>query len=186
MITKISSKCTELVKHYESLHDGDLKKIGLQPKLCPANIVTIGYGRAIKDKKGNWLKGQEGLKQLNILYPELETITEQEACKMLEEDLGIFSKQIVKLCMTYGFDLNQNQFDAIVSFSYNCGVGAIVKGSKLLTVGRLLLNNNRSKKDAENAFNLWNKGGGKVLKGLVYRRNSETLLFNDNEIKFFN
>lgn len=41
----------EIVKHYESLHDGDLKQIGLQPKLCPAGIWTQGYGRAMRKKK---------------------------------------------------------------------------------------------------------------------------------------
>jgi len=50
---KISKQGIELIKFFESLHDGNLSKIGLQPKLCPANIVTIGYGRALKDKKGN-------------------------------------------------------------------------------------------------------------------------------------
>ena len=77
----------ELIKYFESLHDGDLKKIDLQPKLCPANIVTIGYGHALKDKDGSWLKGEEGLSKALLLYPEWETITKEEANKILEDDL---------------------------------------------------------------------------------------------------
>ena len=47
----------KLIKEFESLHDGDLKKIGLQPKMDPIGIWTEGYGRAMRDKKGNFLKG---------------------------------------------------------------------------------------------------------------------------------
>ena len=52
---KTSERGIQLIKFFESLHDGDLSKIGLQPKLCPADVVTIGYGHAVKDKNGNFL-----------------------------------------------------------------------------------------------------------------------------------
>ena len=52
----------EIVKHYESLHDGDLKKIGLQPKLCPAGIWTQGYGRAMRKKNGSFMTSKNTTK----------------------------------------------------------------------------------------------------------------------------
>ena len=46
---KTGTKGIELIKSFESLHDGDLSKIGLQPKMCPAQIWTEGYGRAMRE-----------------------------------------------------------------------------------------------------------------------------------------
>ncbi|MDE6738048.1 MAG: glycoside hydrolase family protein, partial [Lachnospiraceae bacterium] len=65
-----------------------------------------------------------------------------------------------------GFSLNQNQFDALTSFCYNCGNGSLeklVNGRDAATVADKLL--------------LYNKGGGKVLPGLVRRREEERELF---------
>ena len=79
-----------LIKFYESLHDGDLKKIGLQPKMCPAGIWTVGYGHALRDIDGTWLKGVAGYQRILEIYPDLETITIEEAEELLEEDLEFF------------------------------------------------------------------------------------------------
>ena len=54
---KTSNIGIELIKEFESLHDGDLSIIGLQPKMCPAGIWTEGYGHAMRDNKGNFIKG---------------------------------------------------------------------------------------------------------------------------------
>ena len=48
---KIGKEGIDLIKKWESLHDGNLKLIGLQPKMCPAGYWTEGYGNVIKDKK---------------------------------------------------------------------------------------------------------------------------------------
>ena len=45
----ISKNAIDLIKHYESLHDGNLKEIGIQPKMDPVGIWTIGWGHAIAD-----------------------------------------------------------------------------------------------------------------------------------------
>jgi lysozyme len=59
-----------LVMHYESLHDGDMKTIGLQPKMCPAGYWTEGYGSLILDENGRPFKGRaqktEALKHSRI------------------------------------------------------------------------------------------------------------------------
>ena len=56
---KTSQKGINLIKYFESLHDGDLTEIGLQPKMCPAGIWTEGYGHAIRDLKGQFFKGKD-------------------------------------------------------------------------------------------------------------------------------
>lgn len=168
---KISKQGIELIKFFESLHDGNLSKIGLQPKLCPANIVTIGYGRALKDKKGNWLKGEEGLTKALELYPEWETITKEEAEQFLYDDLKEFESKINSLKL----DFKQNEFDALVSFSYNLGFGSLLKSTLLKRI-------KDKQGDIKEAFLMWNKSVGKVLSGLTKRREAEAELFLNNKL----
>ena len=57
---KTSSSGIALIAYFEQYHDGDLTKIGLQPKMCPAGIWTVGLGHALINKNtGKWLKGQQ-------------------------------------------------------------------------------------------------------------------------------
>jgi lysozyme len=170
---KTSEQGIRLIKFFESIHDGDLKKIGLQPKQCPVGIWTVGYGRALKDLNGQWLKGVEGYKRMLEIYPDLETITEDEACEMLEEDLMIYEKRVDSL----GLKLFQYQFDALVSFSYNLGFNA-------LKTSTLLRRIKGEKGSIYEAFLMWNKADGKVLNGLVKRRQSEANLFLSGTLKF--
>ena len=180
------NKLVELVKHYESLHDGDLKKQGVQPKLDSIGIVTVGYGRALADRGGSWLKGQDGLKKAAVLYPNLMNITIKQAEEMLEIDLKDYTLKVQKVLNQLKISLTENQLFAVVSICYNCGIGCLIKDGKPLTLGRVLQNTNRTKEDVDKAFGLWNKAGGKVLPGLTYRRKTEAFLFNEGEIKFFN
>ncbi len=173
---KISNQGLELIKHFESLHDGDLTKIGLQPKQDPIGIWTCGYGHALKDLKGNWLKGIEGYKMILELYPDLETITEEEALELLIEDLKPLELKIT----TLNLNLNQHEFDALCSFAFNLGFSAL-KNSTLLRIIKL----NAKSSDIEFQFSRWNKAGGKVLPGLVRRRKSEATLYTTRELKFY-
>lgn len=168
---KTSSNGLDLIKFYEGLHDGDLSTIGLQPKLCPANIVTIGYGHALADKEGNWLKGKEGIQEAKILYPELFTITKEQAEDILQKDLLIYEGKVNSLNLSF----KQNEFDSLVSFSYNLGFGALL--------GSTLLKRIKAKEgDIHEAFLMWVKSGGKILPGLVKRRESEAQLFINNKL----
>lgn len=168
---KSSDNCIKIIEFFESLHDGDLSKIGLQPKLCPANIVTIGYGHALQDKKGNWLKGKEGLAQIYILYPEWETITIEEAEALLIVDLVRFEKIVNnKLKIT----INQNQFDALVSHTFNTG------GSDTLFK---LVNNKSPESEILKWFTeKYITSDGKILPGLIKRRKVEAQLFLTNKL----
>ena len=108
----ITDKLIKLVSHYESLHDGDLSHIGLQPKMDPIGIWTEGYGKVILDRDGKMIRGAEN-KEKAYSYHKLNTI--EDATKMLKVDLELFAKQIDKLKL----DLTQNQYEALISFSYS-------------------------------------------------------------------
>lgn len=168
---EVSELGINLIKHFESLHDGDLTKIGLQPKLCPANIATVGYGHALKDSNGEWLKGKEGLAKVSLLYPEWDTITEEEAEKILKDDLKLYAKKVLDL----NLKLTQYEFDALVSFVYNLGPGALRNSTLLKRI-------QERKGDIKEAFLMWVKSGGKTLKGLIKRREAEAELFINNKI----
>jgi lysozyme len=157
---KISEKGLNLIKHFEGLHDGDLKTIGLQPKRCPAGIFTEGYGRAMRDKKGRFIKDQKtALANISIR-------TEAEAEAALASDVRVFEdivKRRVKVKLT------QNQFDAIVSHTYNTG------GSQSL------FNAVSRKAPAAEILGRFNNhyitAGGVIQRGLIERRRMEAQLF---------
>jgi len=171
MIT--SEQGLNLIKHYESLHDGDLSMIGLQPKMCPAGIWTEGYGHAMY-YSGHYLNGEEEeVKAIN-----LSTIkTEQDAVRVLKYDL----QKIEKILNSLKLSINQSQFDAIISFTYNVGYHALYESTLLR---RIVMGTDSNL--IKDAFMMWVKCKGKVLKGLTYRRQSEATLYTTGELKFYN
>lgn len=118
---------------------------------CPAGVPTIGYGHT----KGVTM-GME--------------ISQSVADKYLAEDVAPLEKTINKL----GINFRQGQFDALVSFMFNLGEGSFNKS----TLKKKIL---AGAKDAEIAeeFKKWNKAGGKVLAGLVKRREAEAKLWKE-------
>lgn len=160
---KTGKKGVDLIKSFESLHDGDLKQIGLQPKMCPAQIWTEGYGRAMRDSKGNFIKGSANK---SLAYSRISIKTESEALAALSQDLGPREQIVMQKIKV---PINQNQFDALVSYIYNTG-------------GSQSLYNLINKKASDEQIRWWfeNKyitGGGKVLPGLIRRRKAEADLF---------
>lgn len=121
----------------------------LEAYLCPAGVWTIGYGHTSTAKEGM-------------------VITEAEAETLLRKDLKMFENSV----NSYGLAVNQNQFDALVSLCYNIGPGNFKKSTVLR-----LVKEHPSSPDIPAAFALWNKGGGKILPGLVRRRKEETALY---------
>ena len=173
----ITNFAIELIKHYEQLHDGDLSKIGLQPKLCPAGIWTVGYGHALTDEKGRFLKVNDKAYAYS-LYPSL---TEEKAEALLHEDLRPAEAAIRAITQN---KLNENQLGACVSLAYNIGKTAFMSSSVLRNI------NAGKMQEAANCFLLWNKatvdGVKKELKGLTYRRKSERDLFLLGQLNFYN
>jgi lysozyme len=156
----------DLIKYFEGLHDGDLKQIGLQPKLCPANIWTEGWGRAMRDDKGNFIKG---IANKELAYSRISIHSEEEADKALIEDLvprEFLVAQKLKI------EVPQNVFDMLVSHVYNTG------GSD--TLFKMVNNKADLNKIAEWNNTHYIRGGGKVLKGLINRRKAESKLLLAN------
>lgn len=138
---KISQKGIDLIKSFEGCR--------LETYKCSANVNTIGYGTT---------KGVVPGMKISLL----------EAEEMLKIDLAYFERWVEKLIEV---DLTQNQFDALVSFTYNLGEGAL-KNSTL----RKFLNNKRYDL-VPGQFLRWNKAGGKILNGLTRRREAEAKMF---------
>lgn len=165
---KTGEKGIELIKHFESLHDGDLTQIGLQPKMCPAGIWTEGWGHAMIHE-GKFLRGKEN-KALAYSLSKIKNVTDAE--RILKSDLQIFENRLNALNLS----INQNQFDSLVSFNMNVG-SAGFKGSTLLRRIRVRA------PGIPAAFAMWNKadtnGDGKleVLRGLTLRREAEAKLY---------
>lgn len=139
---KVSQKGINLIKKYEGCK--------LESYVCPAGVLTIGYGSTGSHVKRNM------------------KITEQEAEKLLQKDLERFEIGVLK---SVKVNLTQNQFDSLVSFSYNCGLGNLQSSTllKLLNLG--------DKQSAAKEFVKWCKANGKVLDGLLKRRLEEQKLF---------
>lgn len=161
MIT--SKKGISLIKEFESLHDGDLKKIGLQPKMDPSEIWTEGWGRAMRDGKGRFLKG---IANKGIAEKTATIHTAEQAEQALAEDLVPRELDVARKLKVV---VNQNQFDALVSHYYNTG------GSSTLFD---LINRKASKDLIYKWFTeRYITSGGKVLNGLIRRRKAEADLF---------
>ena len=99
-----------------------------------------------------------------------QTITEAEARKLLEKDLDAARKTVLKLKETAGYDWNENQVDALTSFTYNLGAGNLRK---------LTDNGKRGDEEIADMLPEYKYAGGKVRDGLIKRRAAELKLFNE-------
>ena len=133
-------------------HEG----LKLKPYLCPAKIPTIGYGNTYYS---------DG-KRVTLLDKD---ITKQQAFDMFKEIANRFAKRVDALVTS---NINQNQFNALVSFAYNVGTGNFSSSTLLKKVNR-----NPDDLTIKDEFLRWNKAGGKVLNGLTNRRNEEADLY---------
>lgn len=134
----ISNKGLELIKSFEGCH--------LSAYRCPAGVWTIGYGHT--------LGVYEGMK-----------ISQAQADQFLYEDVQRFVNAVNQYQSRFNF--TQNEFDALVSFTYNCGAGSL----------SAVMSCCNSKQEIAEECKLYNKGGGVVLPGLVRRRQAEYDLF---------
>ena len=128
----------------------------LKPYLCSAKIPTIGHGNTYYP---------DG-KRVTLLDKD---ITKQEAFDMFKEVANRFAKRVNTLVTS---NINQNQFNALVSFAYNVGTGNFSSSTLLKKV-----NKNPDDLTIKDEFLRWNKAGGKVLNGLTNRRNEEADLY---------
>jgi len=143
---KCSQEGLALIKKFEGCR--------LESYRCSANVLTIGYGHT------------GGVK-------EDDTISQPEADELLENDIAKFEKYVSDNVVP---ELKQYQFDALVAWTFNLGVGNL-RSSTMLKKQL-----NESDYDSvPSEMKRWNKAGGKTLDGLIRRRNAEALLFQSKE-----
>ena len=142
---KCSQEGLELIKKFEGCK--------LKSYKCPAGVWTIGYGHT------------EDVKEGDIVSP-------QEADKLLRADVFKFEEYVADNVMV---NLTQNQFDALVAWTFNLGVGNLRNSTMLKKL------NNADYTSVPFEMKRWNKAGGKTLDGLVRRRQAESLLFESKE-----
>ena len=138
---KVSQECVNLVKFFE----------GFEAKayLCPANVWTIGYGRTKNVKEG-------------------DVVNKRQAERDLLEELEEFGNQVF---FAVQVPLEQNEFDALTSWTYNLGVGNLQSSTLLKKL------NSGDKNSVPSEMLRWNKAAGKVLAGLTRRREAEAKLW---------
>jgi lysozyme len=144
---KTSDEGISLIKKFEGCR--------LEPYFCSGNVLTIGYGHT-KDVIENM------------------SITEDTAEALLKEDLKDFEEQVSNLVKV---ELNQNQFDALIAWTFNLGSGNLSSSTLLKKL------NNSEYDEVPEQIKRWNKAGGKVLEGLIRRREAEALLFEGKDWK---
>jgi len=141
----ISQEGLSLIKKFEGCEYNAYK--------CAAGVWTIGYGHTADVKEG-------------------DLVTQQEADKILEEDMKEYEGYINSAVTV---DLNQNQFDSLVSWVFNLGPSNLSSSTLLTKI------NNKDWDNVPEQIKRWNKAGGKVLEGLIRRREAEALLFENKE-----
>ena len=122
--------------------------------ICPAGYPTIGYGHLITEaNKERFLDG----------------VDENEALDLLRSDVGKAERAVLRLIAV---PLTQGQFDALVSFTFNLGSGALQRSTLRRKVNR------EEHHDVPAELMKWVWAGGRKLKGLVKRRKAESLLYS--------
>lgn len=144
---KVSQKCIDLIKRFEGF--------SAKPYLCPANVPTIGYG-STRYENGNAVKLGDA------------AIDEARAIGIMRSALKSYEADVLRYLKV---PVNQNQFDALVDFAYNCGSKNLLKSTLLAKV------NAGDFKSASIQFDSWIYANGKKLSGLINRRKAERALF---------
>jgi len=138
---KLNNKGYQIICEFEGF--------SAKPYLCPAKLATIGYGNTFYSN---------GKKVTMVDSP----ITKDQAFEMFKEIADKFAKRVSSVVTS---PLNQNQFNSLVSFAYNCGVANLMNSTLLKKV-----NANHNDPAIRTEFLKWDKVGTKKLAGLTRRR----------------
>lgn len=158
-ITKVSENCIKLIEHFEC--GGNITKY-LTSYKCPAGVWTIGVG--------------------TTYYPDGSRVKEGDTCSLqqaydyLKHELTTTELKVDSITTDA---IDQSQFDSLVSFAYNVGVGNL-KASTLLKK----VNKNPEDASIETKFNKWVYAKGVKPQGLARCRKSEAWLYFNNDLKF--
>ena len=155
---KVSDRCKEMIKHHEGVR--------YKPYRCPAKLWTVGVGHVLYPVQGRLPLDQRDAFPLES--NDNRTFSSDEVNGILSSDLQRFETGITKL---FPVVLAQGQFDALTSFAFNLGLGGVQRSTLRSKVLRGEI------EEAADEFLKFTRGGGKILPGLVKRRNDERALF---------
>lgn len=154
----VSDKAIKMIQHHEGVRQ--------KPYRCPAKLWTVGVGHVLYPEQGKLkLEDRDGFA---LRDADNRTFTMDEVNGILRSDLARFERGVVQYCPVA---LTQGQFDGLVSFSFNVGLGTLQRSTLRQKVLR------GDMEGAADEFLKYVLAGGKVLKGLVTRRNDERALF---------
>lgn len=155
---KVSDKAIKMIKHHEGVRQ--------LPYQCPAKLWTVGVGHVLYPEHGK-LKVEDRI-PLELKPEDKRRFSMEEVDALLKYDLDRFERGVERFCPVA---LTQGEFDALVSFSFNVGLGTLQRS----TLRQKLLRGD--KEGAAEELMKYCMAGGKVLKGLLNRRSDEKALF---------
>lgn len=162
---KLSKVGADLMHRYEGCRS--------RPYLCPAHIWTIGYGHVLYQEQIRFPMVASENKPARKDYPlkqeDSRVWSKEEINQLFADDVASFERGVLRLVP--GCAGRQGAFDALVSFAFNAGLGNLQRSQMRMRANR------GDWEGAAEAFMAWTKGGGKVLPGLVKRREAEKALF---------
>lgn len=164
---KTSDAGLHLMHKFEGFRD--------RPYLCPAHIWTIGWGTVLYQEQIRLpmvrKDGYTGIirKEYPLKPEDFRVWSKEELAEMFKADLAGFERAVLRLIP--GVAGHQRRFDALVCLTYNIGAGNLQRSTVRMRANR------GDWEGAAEAFMSWTKGGGKVLPGLVRRRQAERALF---------
>ena len=158
-VTRVSKNCLSLIEEFEC--GGNFRNF-LNSYKCPAGKWTIGMGTTRYPNGARVMPG--------------DVITENQVFEFLTYDLAAAESAVAHSVTA---DINQHQFDALVSFVYNLGM-LTFQNSTLLKI----INRNPDDPGIETQFCRWRLAGGKPHAGLIRRRSSESWLYFNGKLKF--
>ena len=147
-----------------------------KPYLCAAHMWTIGYGHVLHQEQIRLPMMRTPENNAQMIRKEFPLATQynrvwtkEEIDQLFRDDVASFERGVLRLAPS--LDGHQGAFDACVSFAFNAGLGNFQRSQIRIKVNR------QEWEDAAAAFMQWTKGGGRVLPGLVKRREAERALF---------
>lgn len=165
---KLSQEGANLMHRFEGCKD--------RPYLCPAHIWTIGYGHVLYQDQIRLPMARTPESKPPVIrkeYPlrpeHFRVWSKDEIEELFAADVASFERGVLRLAP--GLAGRQGAFDACVSFAFNAGLGNFQRSQIRIKINR------GEWQAAADAFMQWTKGGGKVLPGLVRRREAERALF---------
>ena len=145
-----------MIRHHEGVR--------YRPYKCPAKLWTVGVGHVLYPEQGKLPLDRRG--DYALMDKDNRQFSKEEVDGILRNDLARFERGVAQYCPV---SPSQGQSDALVSFSFNVGLGTLQRS----TLRQKVLRGDA----AEDEFLRYTIGGGKVLKGLVNRRNDERALY---------